>query len=62
MRTTSTSSCSSITAAISNNIIKTNSINMKFSKTVEGDVGLNQNILYSCILSTGRIRSILEMA
>ena len=67
MRTTTTSSCSSMTAAIrpsaiSDNVIKNSSINMEFSKTVQGDVGLNQNTLYACRLSTGRIRNILETA
>jgi hypothetical protein len=50
------------TSAVSSNITKARGINFELSFTVEGYVGLHQNTLCTCRLSTGRIRNISETA
>ena len=55
-----TASSLTIISAVCTNNSKGNCIHVELSETVERNIGLNQNILYTCRLSTGRISNISE--
>jgi len=55
-----TASSLTIISAVCTNNSKGNCINLELSGAVERNIGLNQNILYTCRLSTERISNISE--
>ena len=55
-----TASSHTISSAVCTNNSKGNCINVELSGTVERNIGITQNILYTCRLSTGRFINITE--